>query len=56
MCEIMEGITQSQHCINDYNENDVCERACGLNCLVDYLIDVETLDIWEGNLTTRRET
>jgi hypothetical protein len=45
--------TQSQQCNNDDNDNDDT-MMCGLNSLIDY-DNVKTHDIWEKNMTTRRE-
>ena len=49
--------TQNPHCNNENNYNDdnaICMQVFGLNALVDYF-NVKTRDIWEGNVTTRRE-
>ena len=46
------GITQSQHCINDNNEN-MMHASLRFEFFGD-CFNAKTHDIWEENVTTRR--
>jgi hypothetical protein len=49
------GVTQSQHCNNDNNDDNVIRASVWFDFLGGLGFIAKTHDIWKGNVTTRSE-